>query len=197
MEPFKPETENLYRGIPGGVTLKRDEEGDGDGDRQLKIIAGRRKRQRRAFRVIGAEAPGLDRRPARQIGGLVGRYALSGPCPLHSPKPDAADSTSFACDDEEWACATCQTGGDVFKLVALRHGLDEDSARRAAPFLRQLTGADAVARRGREVLALEPPLDRPQHDCLPLASSKYARYARYAPTGKRRGRDMQTGPAVP
>lgn len=27
---------------------------------------------------------------------------------------------------------------------ALRHGLDEDSARRAAPFLRQLTGADAV-----------------------------------------------------
>jgi hypothetical protein len=49
---------------------------------------------------------------------------LIGPCPLHSPDPEAKDSTSFECDAEGWVCASCHDGGDVIRLVALRHGLD-------------------------------------------------------------------------
>jgi len=47
-----------------------------------------------------------------------------GPCPLHSADPAAKDSTSFECDAEGWVCAVCHDGGDVLRLVALRHGLD-------------------------------------------------------------------------
>lgn len=47
-----------------------------------------------------------------------------GPCPLHSADPAARDSTSFECDAEGWVCAVCHDGGDVLRLVALRHGLD-------------------------------------------------------------------------
>src|SRR5690348_11127311 len=47
-----------------------------------------------------------------------------GPCPLHSPDPTARDSTSFECDAESWVCAVCHDGGDILRLVALRHGLD-------------------------------------------------------------------------
>jgi hypothetical protein len=47
-----------------------------------------------------------------------------GPCPLHSPDPAARDSTSFECEADGWVCATCHDGGDVIRLVALRHGLD-------------------------------------------------------------------------
>ncbi|MBI1202564.1 MAG: DNA primase [Rhodopseudomonas sp.] len=52
------------------------------------------------------------------------RAGFTGPCPLHSLRTDARDSTSFECDAEGWVCATCGDGGDIFKLVALRHGLD-------------------------------------------------------------------------
>lgn len=52
-----------------------------------------------------------------------GEFPLSGPCPLHSPDPNAVDSTSFACNDEAWVCTNCG-GGDVIALVARRHGLD-------------------------------------------------------------------------
>jgi DNA primase len=52
---------------------------------------------------------------ALRTGGRHGR--LVGPCPMHSPNPMAKDSTSFECDAEGWVCATCQDGGDVFKLV--------------------------------------------------------------------------------
>jgi hypothetical protein len=51
-----------------------------------------------------------------------GEFPYSGPCPMHSPDPNAADSTSFACNDEAWVCTQCG-GGDVLSLVALRHGL--------------------------------------------------------------------------
>ena len=47
-----------------------------------------------------------------------------GPCPLHSADPEARNSTSFECDAEGWVCAVCHDGGDVLRLVALRHGLD-------------------------------------------------------------------------
>ena len=47
-----------------------------------------------------------------------------GPCPLHSADPEARDSISFECDAEGWVCAVCHDGGDVLRLVALRHGLD-------------------------------------------------------------------------
>jgi hypothetical protein len=43
-----------------------------------------------------------------------------GPCPLHSPDPQARDSTSFECDADGWVCARCQDGGDVIRLVMLR-----------------------------------------------------------------------------
>ena len=52
-----------------------------------------------------------------------GEFPWSGPCPLHSPDPNARDSTSFACNDDAWVCSNCG-GGDVFTLMALRHGLD-------------------------------------------------------------------------
>jgi CHC2 zinc finger len=47
-----------------------------------------------------------------------------GPCPIHSTKPQARDSTSFDCDADGWRCAVCHDGGDVIKLVALCHGLN-------------------------------------------------------------------------
>ncbi|OYX80466.1 MAG: hypothetical protein B7Y77_00560, partial [Bradyrhizobium sp. 35-63-5] len=53
-----------------------------------------------------------------------GPNGFTGPCPLHSLRPDARDSTSFECDTEGWVCATCREGGDVFRLVALKSGLD-------------------------------------------------------------------------
>ncbi|HEY0300667.1 MAG TPA: hypothetical protein VGC36_05015, partial [Rhizomicrobium sp.] len=52
-----------------------------------------------------------------------GKFEFSGPCPLHSPDPNARDSTSFACGDDAWVCTQCG-GGDVFDLVARRNGLD-------------------------------------------------------------------------
>lgn len=52
-----------------------------------------------------------------------GKLGQVGPCPLHSPNPNARDSTAFECDAERWVCASCQDGGDVVKLVALHHGL--------------------------------------------------------------------------
>jgi two-component system LytT family sensor kinase len=68
---------------------------------------------------------------------------------------------------------------------ALRHGLDPDSAQRAAPFLRMLTGADAVvvhASSG-ERLAHDPP-DRSTWAADALAAAEGA--AREALTGPRR-----------
>ena len=56
-----------------------------------------------------------------QRGGKLGKR---GPCPLHSPDPEARDSTAFECNAESWVCAVCQDGGDAIRLVALRHGLD-------------------------------------------------------------------------
>jgi hypothetical protein len=53
-----------------------------------------------------------------------GTKGFTGPCPLHSKDPAARDSTSFECDGEGWVCASCADGGDVFKLVALRNGMD-------------------------------------------------------------------------
>jgi len=49
---------------------------------------------------------------------------MVGPCPMHSRDPKAGDSTSFECWSDGWVCASCSDGGDVIKLVALRHGLD-------------------------------------------------------------------------
>jgi two-component system LytT family sensor kinase len=68
---------------------------------------------------------------------------------------------------------------------ALRHGLDEDSARRAAPFLRQLTGADAVVVYGSsgEHLAHDP-ADRATW--TPDALSAAATAAAQALVGRRR-----------
>jgi hypothetical protein len=40
-----------------------------------------------------------------------------GPCPIHSPDPQARDSTSFECWADGWVCATCEIGGDVISLV--------------------------------------------------------------------------------
>lgn len=53
-----------------------------------------------------------------------GKLGKCGPCPLHSPDPAARDSTAFECNADGWVCAVCADGGDVIKLVALRHGLD-------------------------------------------------------------------------
>jgi hypothetical protein len=47
-----------------------------------------------------------------------------GPCPLHSPNPQARDSTSFECDADGWVCARCEDGGDVIRLVMLREKVD-------------------------------------------------------------------------
>jgi len=47
-----------------------------------------------------------------------------GPCPLHSPNPQARDSTSFECDADGWVCARCENGGDVIRLVMLRQKVD-------------------------------------------------------------------------
>lgn len=40
-----------------------------------------------------------------------------GPCPIHSPHPQARDSTSFECWADRWVCATCEMGGDIISLV--------------------------------------------------------------------------------
>lgn len=53
-----------------------------------------------------------------------GKHGWIGPCPIHSPKPDARDSTSFECSADGWVCATCNEGGDVIKLVQMREQLD-------------------------------------------------------------------------
>jgi hypothetical protein len=71
-----------------------------------------------------------DRHPCNKVAGdwvalrRGGKLGLRGPCPLHSPKANAKDSTAFECDAHRWVCAVCADGGDVIKLVALRHGLD-------------------------------------------------------------------------
>ena len=54
-------------------------------------------------------------------GGVKG--GMVGPCPLHSANPNAKDSTSFECWADGWVCATCQDGGDIFKLVMLHDGV--------------------------------------------------------------------------
>ena len=53
---------------------------------------------------------------------------MIGPCPLHSPRPEARDSTAFECDADGWVCAVCHDGGDVFKLVMLREQIDFPAA---------------------------------------------------------------------
>src|SRR5579872_5351666 len=53
---------------------------------------------------------------------------LIGPCPLHSPDPQARDSTSFECDADGWVCATCADGGDVIKLLMKRESIDFPTA---------------------------------------------------------------------
>ncbi|MDQ0510921.1 DUF7146 domain-containing protein [Ancylobacter amanitiformis] len=54
-------------------------------------------------------------------GGAKG--CMVGPCPLHSIDPTAKDSTSFEAWADGWVCATCEDGGDVFKLVMLHDGV--------------------------------------------------------------------------
>lgn len=92
-----------------------------------------------------------------------GEFSHSGPCPLHSPDPLAADSTSFACNDLEWACARGCGRGDVFRLVALRHGIDPKADFRKAVEL--LTGGAAAPQlSAEEQLALEQAAaERRQH----------------------------------
>ncbi len=51
-----------------------------------------------------------------------------GPCPLHSPDPQANDSTSFECDAASWVCAVCSKGGDVIALVMEKEALDFNRA---------------------------------------------------------------------
>jgi hypothetical protein len=70
------------------------------------------------------------RNPVNEVAGrwvLLRRHGRGfiGPCPIHSPDPQARDSTSFECTDAEtWVCATCQDGGDVFRLVEQVLNLD-------------------------------------------------------------------------
>lgn len=61
-----------------------------------------------------------------------GPQGFTGPCPLHSQDPQARDSTSFECAAEGWVCVTCSDGGDVIKLIALKHGLDPEKDFRKA-----------------------------------------------------------------
>lgn len=82
-------------------------------------------------RISEAELAELkDRHPVDLIAGKWVRLRkhgrrLIGPCPLHSPNPEARDSTSFeVLDRHSWVCATCHDGGDVIHLVMLRCGLD-------------------------------------------------------------------------
>jgi hypothetical protein len=87
--------------------------------------------------------------PVTKIAGAVvalraqrqGAFPFSGPCPLHSPDPQARDSTSFACSDEAWVCTSCG-GGDVVDLVARMNGLDPKKDFRKA--LELLTGGRAA-----------------------------------------------------
>ncbi len=115
------------------------------------------------IRLSSAELEQIKRDPKNRVTAVVGkwvtlrlqrqgRFTHSGPCPIHSPDPEARDSTSFACDDLEWACTTCQDGGDVFRIVALRNGLDpEKDFRRAVDILtggerpRQLSAEESQA----------------------------------------------------
>jgi hypothetical protein len=93
---------------------------------------------------------------------------LIGPCPLHSPDPQARDSTAFECDADGWVCAVCADGGDVIKLMMKREDVDfpravellggsaEPSADRAAELerereeKRQLSEREANSYRERE-----------------------------------------------
>lgn len=73
-----------------------------------------------------------------------GKLGMVGPCPLHSPDPNARDSTSFECNAEGWVCASCADGGDVIKLTALRHGLHpRDDFRRILELLGGVAEVDA------------------------------------------------------
>lgn len=87
-----------------------------------------------------------------------GANGFTGPCPLHSPDPQARDSTRFECGAEGWVCVECG-GGDVFRLVALRHGLDpEKDFRKAVELLagKRVPNADEVAAAAR---AREKPIE--------------------------------------
>jgi hypothetical protein len=68
---------------------------------------------------------------------------MIGPCPLHSPDPQANDSTSFECDAEGWVCATCQDGGDVVALVMRREGIDFIAAVQQLGGVRQVDPQEA------------------------------------------------------
>ncbi|HEY4776013.1 MAG TPA: hypothetical protein VIH40_14475, partial [Xanthobacteraceae bacterium] len=79
--------------------------------------------------------------------GKFGPSGFTGPCPLHSPNPQARDSTRFEVGAEGWVCVDCG-GGDVFRLVALRHGLDpEKDFRQAVELLagRRRPSAEEIA----------------------------------------------------
>lgn len=72
-----------------------------------------------------------------------------GPCPLHSPDPQARDSTSFECWDDRWVCASCDEGGDVIRLVMLREQIDFRTA------IEWLGGTREVSAEAAERLAAE------------------------------------------
>lgn len=72
-----------------------------------------------------------------------GPHGFTGPCPIHSPDPQAADSTRFECDANGWVCVECG-GGDVIALIAKRSGLDP--VRDFRKVVEQLTGEPPAAR---------------------------------------------------
>lgn len=101
-------------------------------------------------RISQAEIDELKRRlPCHEV---AARYVtlrqrgnkFTGPCPMHSRNPNAADSTSFDCDAEGWLCAgPCSDGGDVIKLVMLREGIDFRAAVEFLGGTRQVDPAEA------------------------------------------------------
>lgn len=69
---------------------------------------------------------------------------MIGPCPIHSRDPNARDSTSFECDAEGWVCAVCTDGGDVFKLIMKREGIDFVAAVELLGGVRAIDPAEAA-----------------------------------------------------
>ncbi|WAC26408.1 DUF7146 domain-containing protein [Ancylobacter sp. SL191] len=94
------------------------------------------------------------------------KWQMAGPCPIHSLKPHAKDSTAFVCDAERWVCAGCGKAGDVIALVMEREhksfpeavewlgGVQDvdpaEEARRAAAAAEKKRQQDAATARYRE-----------------------------------------------